>query len=229
MAPIPTKRKYNNDPPFPVAVSTDNVYDDYGKSLNELMQDQSRTDSQQTENIAINRQHATQYESNTEKNRLVYRDVFPGRKYKLTLSDTTWMGSGNTVTIGYTVGDTFTQLLQTDTAPSDNVFSVEMPVVSVIDTMEVRFVGASDTIRGYLEDNTTSSSISASIASILDRIADLISGSESQQQAINQLQIDVGQIKQDITTIQGNITTIQDDISSLDNRVTALEQAQPQS
>lgn len=212
MAPIPTKRKINQAETTPVAVSTTEVHDDIGRSLDSLIKQQDDTNRKQTDNISVNRQHAAQYESNTEKNKLVYRDVFPGRKYKLTLNDTTWMGGDNKVTIGYTVGSTFTQVSQTATAPDDNVFSIELPIVAAIDTLEVRFTGASSVIRGYLEDSTTSSSISGSIAGILNSIADLIRGGESVQQSI--------------TLINQAIEGIQGTLSSLDERVTALEQEQ---
>lgn len=202
MAPIPTIQKNRAQQPRKVVVSTDDVYDELGRSLTSLQRKQRRTDNTQTDNITVNSQHAQQYESKTSDNKLVYRDVFPGRKYKLTLSDTTWMGGANVVTIGYTVGSTFTQISSTATAPEDNVFEIEIPTVQVVDTLEVRLIGASNTVRGYIEDTTTTSSIKAAIVEILEKIADLISGQES---------------------LEGEIQNINLEISSLDDRVTALE------
>ena len=202
MAPIPTIQKNRPQQPRQVVVSTDDVYDELGRSLTSLQRKQRRTDNTQTDNITVNRQYAQQYESKTSDNKLIYRDVFPGRKYKLTLSDTTWMGGANVVTIGYTVGSTFTQISSTATAPEDNVFEIEIPTVQVVDTLEVRLIGASNTVRGYIEDTTTTSSIKAAIVEILEKIADLISGQES---------------------LEGEIQNINLEISSLDDRVTALE------
>ena len=209
MAPIPTIQKNRPQQPRQVAVSTDDVYDGLGRTLTSLQRRQKRTDSTQTDNITVNRQHAQQYESKTSDNKLIYRDVFPGRKYKLTLSDTTWMGGANVVTVGYTVGDTFTQLGSWAEAPEDNIFDIEIPSdQQVVDTLEVRLIGASDTVRGYIEDTTTTSSIKAAIIEILEKIGELISGQES---------------------LEGRIQSIEGEISSLDERVTALEQAQPSS
>lgn len=198
MAPIPRVQKKSQQQPQPVAVSTTQVYDAYGNPLDYTLRRQKRTDKKQTNNITINRQHAQQYESDTESNTLVYRDVFPGRKYKLTLSDTTWMGDDNVCTIGYTVDDEFTQISSTATAPEDNIFDIEIPTVAAVDTLEIRLIGADDSVRGYLEDNTSSSSISAAIARLIDQVSDLISGQDN----------------------------MQDQIDDLDRRVTALEQAQ---
>ena len=198
MAPIPRVQKKSQQQPQPVAVSTTQVYDAYGNPLDYTLRRQKHTDKKQTNNITINRQHAQQYESDTKSNTLVYRDVFPGRKYKLTLSDTTWMGDDNVCTIGYTVDDEFTQISSTATAPEDNIFDIEIPTVAAIDTLEIRLIGADDSVRGYLEDNTSSSSISAAIARLIDQVSDLISGQDN----------------------------MQDQIDDLDRRVTALEEAQ---
>ena len=198
MAPIPRVQKKSQQQPQPVAVSTTQVYDAYGNPLDYTLRRQKRTDKKQTNNITINRQHAQQYESDTKSNTLVYRDVFPGRKYKLTLSDTTWMGDDNVCTIGYTVDDEFTQISSTATAPEDNIFDIEIPTVAAVDALEIRLIGADDSVRGYLEDNTSSSSISAAIARLIDQVSDLISGQDN----------------------------MQDQIDDLDRRVTALEEAQ---
>lgn len=202
MAPIPTIQKNRPQQPRQVAVSTDDVYDELGRSLTSLQRKQRRTDNTQTDNITVNRQHAQQYESKTSDNKLVYRDVFPGRKYKLTLSDTTWMGGDNVVTIGYTVSNTFTQISSTATAPEDNVFDIEIPTVAAVDTLEIRLIGATDTVRSYLEDSTSASGILNKIAQILEDI------------------IGLGNRIDAIETAVGIPYTGTD---SLDDRVTALE------
>lgn len=202
MAPVPTIRKKQKPAAQkPVTVETDNVYDEYGRSLTSLLHKQNRTDAKQSDNITVNRQHAQQNESNTRKNNLIYRDVFPGRKYKLYLSDTTWITGSNTVTIGYVAGDTFTQILYDR---DGNEFSFEIPSVSAVDYVEVRLTGATDSVRGYLEDNTSASGIMNKIAQILDDIIGL--GNR-------------------VTSLETQLSTIQNDISDLDNRVTALENA----
>ena len=152
MAPIPQKKKPQLQQQISQkTVSTDNVFDSFGRSLASTLRKQRRTNQDHDERITTNRQHAQQYESDIQKDKLIYRDVFPGRKYKLTLSDTTWMGGDNVCTIGYTVGDTFTQISSTAEAPEDNAFEIEMPTVAAVDTLEIRLVGASDTVRGYIE------------------------------------------------------------------------------
>lgn len=202
MAPIPQKQKPHRNNTTPVGVSTNQVYDYYGRSLDALMRKQKRTDRRQRDDITINRQHAQQYESDTEQNKLIYRDVFPGRKYKLTLNDTTWMGGDNVVTIGYTVDDTFTQILSTATAPEDNIFNIDLPNVPAIDTLEVRLIGAGGTIRGYLEDNSSATSLWAKIADILT---------------------DIGSIKDRLDELEGAVGIPYSGSDSLDERVTDLE------
>lgn len=200
MAPVPHSTKKKLQEVKQKIIYTSDVIDNSGRALSQLLRRQNLTDRKQNNNITVAREHSSLGESD---NTLVFRDIFPGRKYQLTLSDTTWMGSGNVVTIGYTVGDTFTQISSTATAPEDNEFDIEMPSVAAIDTLEVRLVGATGSIRGYLEDKTDSSSISAAIANLLDAVADLIRGQEDLSDAIEQLQ---------------------DDVEDLDERVTAIEQ-----
>ena len=203
MAPIPTKQKKKQTiAAMDERVSTANVYDYYGRSLDRLMRKQKNVDRKQSDNITINRQHASQYESDIEINKLVYRDVFPGKKYKLTLSDTTWMGGDNVVRIGYTVDDTFTQISVTASAPEDNVFNIELPSVAAIDTLEIRLEGAEDTVRGYLEDNTSSTSLWAKIADILT---------------------DIGAIKDRLDTLEAAVGIPYTGTDTLDDRVTDLE------
>lgn len=205
MAPIPQKKKPQIlQQEKQHTVSTDNVYDSLGRPLATTLRKQKWTNQDYDERITTNRQHAQQYESDIQENKLIYRDVFPGRKYRLTLSDTTWMGDSNVVTIGYTVGSTFTQITSTAVAPENNVFDIEMPVVAAVDALEIRFVGASDSVRGYIEDNTSSDSISGSVARLIDAVADLISGQSD---------------------ISDDIQDLKDKAQDLDDRVTALENA----
>lgn len=209
MAPVPTLQKKRQTQPQQLrATSTADVYDELGRPLDSLLRRQKRTDRQQREDITINRQHAAQYDSDVSKGKLIYRDVFPGRKYKLTLSDTTWMGGSDVVRIGYTYDGEFTQISVTAEAPEDNTFEIELPAVQAIDTLEVRLEGAGDTVRGYLEDSTETGSIKKAIIEILEKIRDLIAGQES---------------------LEDDISRIDREISSLDDRVTALEDAQPSS
>ena len=213
MAPIPTKSKKKPQKTVPQEVSASKVYDGHGRSLDSLLRKQTRTNKDQEQKSIINRQHASQYESDLQKDKLIYRDVFPGRKYKLTLSDTTWMGGSNAVTVGYTVGSTFTQIYSTAEAPEDNVFEIEIPVVSAVDTLEIRLVGAASTVRSYIEDNTSSDSISGALARLIDKVADLISGQERLEDRVKALENAVG------IPYTGT--------DSLADRVEALEDAQP--
>lgn len=216
MAPVPTiRKKQKPTAQKPVTVETDNVYDEYGRSLTSLLQRQKRTDAKQSDNITVNRQHAQQNESNTRKNNLIYRDVFPGRKYKLYLSDTTWITGSNTVTIGYVAGDTFTQISYDQ---DNNEFSFEIPSVSAVDYVEVRLTGATDSVRGYLEDNTSASGL-------WDKVKELIQDILGLKTRIETLETQLSTIQSDISSINGDISSINGDISDLDQRVTALENA----
>ena len=209
MAPIPQRISNRQTQPQQLrATSTADVYDELGRPLDSLLRRQKRTDRQQREDITINRQHAAQYDSDVSKGKLIYRDVFPGRKYKLTLSDTTWMGGSDVVRIGYTYDGEFTQISVTAEAPEGNTFEIELPAVQAIDTLEVRLEGADGKVRGYLEDSTETGSIKKAIIEILEKIRDLIAGQES---------------------LEDDIRGINDSISSLDDRVTALEDAQSSS
>lgn len=189
MAPVPTLQKKRQQQAQPTGVAASDVYDDLGRPLDSLLRRQKRTDRRQREDITVNRQHAAQYESDTQKNKLIYRDVFPGRKYKLTLSDTTWMGDDNVVRIGYTFNEVFTQLSVTASAPENNVFAIDLTDSNIVavDTLEIRLEGATEKVRSYLEDDTTSSSLSGAIARLLDSVSDLISGQDSLQDAIDDL------------------------------------------
>lgn len=204
MAPIPNKGKPQFQKKMQQSINASRVQDDFGRTLDYTLRKQKYTNRDHEGRITTNRQHAAQYESDMQKNRLIYRDVFPGRKYKLTLSDTTWMGGDNVVTAGYTVGENFTQIFSTAEAPEANTFGIDMPLVAAVDTLEVRLIGASGTVRGYIEDCTTSSSISGAVARLIDKVADLIAGQDN---------------------IEGDIRDIKDDIQDLDDRVTALENA----
>lgn len=198
MAPVPTKSKKQPRQTRPTMVSSDNVYDGFGRSLSSLQRMQSYKERTQDKNTTIARQHASQNESNN--NTLTYRDVFPGRKYKLTLSDTSWMGEENVVTVGYTNNGTFIELYSTSEAPENNVFDIDLSNSNIvsIDTLEIRLVGATKSVRSYIEDNTTSGSLSGAIIRLIDSVADLISGQE----------------------------TINEKLDDLDRRVTALEEGQ---
>lgn len=204
MPPIPTKQKNIHKKQVQRDVQASNVYDSYGRSLDYLLQSQNRTNQEQKRQGIVNRQHALQYDSSISNNKLIYRDVFPGRKYKLTLSDTSWMGGTSMVTAGYTINSMFTQIFSTAEAPEDNVFEIEIPAVQAIDSLEIRLVGAKSIVKGYIDDSTSSDSISGAIARILDSVAELISGQ-------NSLKDDVRELK--------------DKVKELDERVTALEQA----
>lgn len=215
MAPIPTiQKKKARQQAAPSGVAAADVYDSYGRPLDRLLRRQRRTDRQQSEDITVSRQHARQYESDTEGNVLVYRDVFPGRKYKLTLSDTSWIGDGGTVTVGYTVGSDFHQL----TATRDgSELTFEIPdTVAVVDTVEVRLTGAPGTVRGYLDDETSAGSLLDKIAQILQDIIGL--GSR-----VRELENTMQNIQDSLATIQDSLATMQDSITALDDRVTALE------
>lgn len=212
MAPIPTKPKKRPQPTAQHDVSAANVYDSMGRSLNTLLRRQDRTNRDQEQKSTVNRQHASQYESDLQKNKLIYRDVFPGRKYKLTLSDTTWMGGANVVTVGYTVGDTFTQIYSTAEAPEDNVFEIEIPVVPAVDTLEIRLVGAASTVRSYLEDNTSTESTWGIINRIIDELSSIATG--------------INGLKNRIEALEDAVGIPYTGTDSLDDRVAALEDAQ---
>lgn len=212
MAPIPPRLTKRQTQPQQGAISTADVYDELGRPLDSLLRRQKRTDRQQREDITINRQHAAQYESDKRTGTLIYRDVFPGRKYKLTLSDTTWITAGSTAAIGYTASGQFTLLMTLTEPPEDNLVEIELPGVHAIDTLEVRLSGAPGKVRGYLEDDTSSSSILDKIKDIVE----LITGSGGLSERMET-------VEQQLSSISDDITDIKSDISDLDDRVTALE------
>ena len=209
MAPIPTQTKKKLQQTVQQNVSASDVYDGFGRPLDLLLRKQNRTNKDQEEKSTITRQHASQYESDLQKDKLIYRDIFPGRKYKLTLSDTTWMGGANVVTIGYTVGDTFTQILSTAEAPEDNVFDIEIPLVAAIDTLEIRLKGAASTVRSYIQDNTSSNSISGALARLIDKVADLISGQESLKDRVEALEEAIGIPYTDTDNLSDRVTDLE--------------------
>jgi chaperonin cofactor prefoldin len=199
MAPIPPKPKKQTRQAGPVYVSTDNVIDDLGRNLTSLNQRQSRINKDQEKNTTIARQHASQYESDMQNSKLVYRDVFPARKYVLTLSDTRWIAEGNKVQIGYTVDDEFTQIGSDITEPpEENKVEFTLPVVAAVDTVEVRLVGAEEKVRGYLEDTSTAGSVSQA----LEKLVEWIMGDDG---------------------INARVTELERQVADLEERVKALE------
>ena len=222
MPPIPhtQKKKKVQLPPKPL--STDDVTDDMGRTLTTLLRSQKRTDLGQTTSITVARQHASQNESSQKQRALIFRDVFPGRKYNLTLSDTTWIVGSATITIGYTVGDTFTPIAVDP--PEDNTYVIEIPAVQAVDTLEARLTGAPDKVRGYLEDATTSNSILDKIKEIVE----LITGTDGINSKISALQSSVSTINDSISGINDSISSIDDTLSDHESRISDLEN-QPQS
>lgn len=209
MPPIPIKPKNAPKKQVQRDVQASNVYDNLGRSLDSLLRSQTRTNRDQEQQSIINRQHAAQYESDISSNKLIYRDVFPGRKYKLTLSDTTWMGGTDVVTVGYTVGNTFTQIFSTAEVPEGNVFEIEIPVVSAVDTLEIRLTGASRTVRGYLEDSTSTESTWGIINRIVDELSEIVTG--------------INGLKNRIEALENAVGIPYAGTNTLDERVTALE------
>lgn len=201
MAPIPPKITQKPKRAQTQTVSTDNVIDDLGRTLTFLHGRQRTLDRRQDKDTTIARQHAAQSDADT-KLRLIYRDVFPGQKYKLSFNKYSWIGGSDTVTIGYTVGSDFTTLFVISEPPESGAVEISLEDVEEIDTLEAHLSGAPEGVRGYLEDTTEVGSIKKAIIEILEKIRDLISGQE---------------------TINQKISDIQGDISDLDDRVTALE------
>lgn len=202
MAPVPHPKKKSLQPVQQRYVSTTHVIDEIGRNLSQLLKTQSKTDKKQNKNITITSQHAKRGESDKNSNTITFRDVFPGRKYILTLSSTSWMGDENVVEIGYTVDDEYNLLETFDEAPEDG-FSIDLTELDGIDTLDVKLVGAEGTIRGYLEDETESSGLLDKIKEIVEKVAEIIS--------------DQGKLKRDIEDLQ-------EQCEDLDERVTALEE-----
>jgi prefoldin subunit 5 len=200
MAPIPQVIKKKPTRAQTTTVGADNVIDDFGRTLTYLQRRQKSLDQQQDKNTTVARQHAAQNESDN-KNTLVYRDVFPGRKYKLALNDVLWIGGDNTLTIGYTVDNEFTPI---EYKQDENEFQFQIPpTIQKVDTIEVRMTGVSESIRGYMEDDSASSSL-------WDKIKELI------QEILG--------LKEKIEDLEEQISSINDAIADLDERVTALEE-----
>ena len=206
MAPVPVKSKKKPQQSELRNMSVSNVYDNLGRSLDSLLRKQTYTNRSQDQKSTVNRQHAAQYESSISNNKLIYRDVFPGRKYRLTLNDTTWMGGSSVVTIGYTVGDAFTQISSTAEAPERNVFDINIPIVAAVDTLEIRLIGATSTIRGYLEDNTSGSGISGVISQIIESI----SGHDGLTERIAALEEAVGIPYSNANSLDSRVSDLED-------------------
>lgn len=200
MAPVPTIKK-KQEQAQPTIINTADVYDEYGRSLDLRLRQQRRTDSAQQEGISANSQHAKKSVGDILKNRIVYRDVFPGRKYRVTLNDTSWMGEGNSVTIGYTVGYAFTEILVTEEAPEGNVFEFDLPLVPVIDTLQLRFAGTSKSVRGYLEDCTSSSSV----IDVVDKIIDALSGDNGLEKKVSKLEDDIEALEKRVKDLEDKL------------------------
>lgn len=171
MAPIPQKQKKKLQQPQQVTVSTDNVIDDYGRTLTTLHRKQKQLDQEQTEKTIVASQHATRSDADENNKKFIFRDVFPYRKYKLIFNTGQWLNLADaSATVGYTLDGEFYQLFVIVERPEHREVEVDLTNVPDIDTVEVRLVGAPENIRGYLEDCVSSGDIQIQINDIINRI-----------------------------------------------------------
>lgn len=211
MAPIPQKQKMNLQQPQQVTVSTDNVIDDYGRTLTTLHRKQKRLDQQQTEKTIIARQHASQGDDEVVSGKIIYRDIFPGRKYLLTFNSTSWLGSGASLQVGWTRPNEYHDVITPATEPiPDNQVEIDLTDPEVdytgVESIEVRLYGAPEGVKGYLIDCTDTKSL---LDAVTDLIENVIGGDNGLEARIAALEEAVG------IPYTGTDT--------LDNRVTDLE------
>lgn len=221
-APIPHKQK-KQVRTTQTNVSTNNVYDEFGRSMTSVISSQKRTNKKQQNDITVARQHARKNES-SNNGVIVFRDIFPGMKYKLIISDTTWVSADNTLKVGYYVGEEYTLISEYTSSPENNTIELDLSDVSAVDYLRVD-VSTDETIDAYLEDYTETSSILGAITEIVENIAEIVTGLGEIRNNITALQNSVTALQNNYGSIQNSILEIQGDISDLDERVTALENA----
>jgi hypothetical protein len=200
MAPIPHVHK-KKPQARTTSVSTDNVYDTLGNSMSQLLRKQSYSNKTQSSDIKVARQHARKNGacSNTS---IIFRDVFPGMKYKINLNDTSWVSDDKHLQVGYNVGKEFHILEDHTEPPEDNLIELELPSVNSIDYMEIR-IPSGQNLEAYLEDTSETGSIWDKIADLIAEIMGLSDENEQLNERIEELERIVQDHESRIAALEG--------------------------
>lgn len=196
MAPVPTVRKKKTRQAGPLTVSTDNVVDNYGRTLTTLQRKQRRIDEEQTENTTVARQHAKLGEPSKQgTSKIIFRDIIPYRKYVLLFNDTSWLNSGTSLQVGWTRPNEYHDLIsppQQEPLP-DNKFEFSLDEEGVdytgMESLEIRLYGAPEGVTAYLDDDTESKSL---LEQLTDLIENIIGGDDGLEARIAALEEAVG-------------------------------------
>ena len=95
MAPIPPIQRKQQQRRTSTTITTDDVIDNYGRTLTTLHRKQRRLDHEQDENTEIARQHAAQGDNSVDSQKIIFRDIFALHKYTLYMNHVSWIDGGN--------------------------------------------------------------------------------------------------------------------------------------
>jgi hypothetical protein len=186
MAPIPHVQK-KKPQARPASVSTDNVYDNLGKSMSQLLRSQSYNNNTQRGDITVARQYARKNDSNSSSS-IILRDVFPGMKYKIHLNNASWVSEERHLQVGYNTNREFHILEDHTEPPAENLIELELPSdVDPIDYMEIR-IPSGQNLEAYLEDATETGSIWEKIADLITDIIGLSDENKELKERIEELE-----------------------------------------
>lgn len=208
MAPIPPKYKKQARKQGPTTVSTDNVIDQYGRTLTTLQRKQKRLDREQDENTEVARQHAAQGDNDKDAQKIIFRDIFAGHKYILYMSAVAWIDNGNGMQIGWTRGSEYHDVvtpISSSSAFEDG--KIEFGIDAHIDTpgyydgmesLELRLWGAPEGISAYLVDNTNTSTLSEALGELIEAIT----GDGGYEDRIEALEEQVADLEERVTALE---------------------------
>ena len=200
MAPIPHIQK-KKPQTSTKSVSTDNVYDTFGNSMSQLLRKQSYSNKTQSSDIKVARQHARKNGAGSNTS-IIFRDVFPGMKYKINLNDTSWVSDDKHLQVGYNVGKEFHILEDHTEPPEDNLIELELPSVNSIDYMEIR-IPSGQNLEAYLEDASETGSIWDKITDLIAEIMGLSDENEQLNERIEELERIVQDHESRIAALEG--------------------------
>lgn len=185
MPPIPHVQK-KKPQARTTSVSTDNVYDNLGKSMSQLLRNQSYNNATQSGNIKTVSQNARKGSSDGASS-IIFRDVFPGIMYRIHLAGTSWISDDSHLLVGYSVNNTFTMLEEHTEPPEDNLIELQLPHVDAIDYMEIR-IPSGRTLQAYLEDTADAAEVWETIDDLLRRIEELERITQDHEERISALE-----------------------------------------
>lgn len=201
MAPIPHVQK-KKPQARNASVSTDNVYDTLGNSMSQLLRKQSYNNKTQGSDIKVARQHARKNGASSSTS-IIFRDVFPGMKYKIHLNDASWVSDEKHLQVGYNTNREFHILEDHTEPPAENLIELELPSdVDPIDYMEIR-IPVGQNLEAYLEDTSETGSIWSKIADLISDIMGLSDENEELKERIEELERIVQDHEDRIAALEG--------------------------